>query len=224
MIESNMSFEPLVVTDNKLTLAVAKNIPEGGYFSRQTKTEIGHNNGEVVYHPNNEFLIRSGENHILTKGSCTISYEINSVDKSEIIEAYTNHANVDAPDATIVVEGNTLNISWDVSFLNDTWSELKGKYAPLSDSAKIEVSEGSEFACFLRVDGEPEAWTLEYKDITANTLTTIEKEGNQCYVFFTNEVTKEDITLEAFKYYKLTSGNINVTPSIDTKVVRLYRD
>lgn len=234
MIDSNMNFEPMQVIDDSLTLAVAKNIQEGGYFSRENKEEIGHNNGKIIPHPVHQFLIRSGENHMLTKGSCKITYTLDSKNMESIIEEYKMYAEETTPDAEITVGINNVIASWDVNFSQDTWSEIKAKYSPLSDSAKIEVSEGSEFACFLRIDGEPEAWTVEYKDITANTPTTIEKEGNQCYVFFTNDITKqgqnidgviqEDVSLESYKYYKLTSGDIQVIANQDTKVVRLYRD
>lgn len=234
MIDSNMNFEPIQVIDNCLTLAVAKNIQEGGYFSRENKEVLAHNNGKIIPHPVHQFLMRSSENHMLTKGSCKITYTINSKNMENIIEEYKMYLEETVPDAEIAIGLNNVISSWSVSFSENEWTELKGKYAPLSEQAEIKVSEGSEFVCFLRVDNEPEKWTIRYKDIMANTPTTIEKEGENCYIFFTNDITKqgqnidgviqEDVSLESYKYYKLTSGDIQVIANQDTKVVRLSRD
>ena len=83
-------------------------------------------------------------------------------------------------------------------------------------------SEGSNLLCFIRIDDEPEAWTVEYRDITDNA--TINKQGGLCYVIFSTAVSVNGNLLVPAKAYKVTSDTLDVTVSENTKVVRMYRD
>ena len=224
-LDSNMSFTPMVNIDGKVTLSVALDCGEGDYFERDDARDIAHNNGQIVYHPTTNNLIINGENHMLMEGSCLIKFlDVNGDGVSNVFSDYVEWLESDTPSAIAYESGRDIFVEYQVSFDQLGWSPLKGSTAPSSDKARIEVSAGSEFACFMRIDGEPEAWTVMYKDIPAGTESVIDKQGDSCYVFFSRDVTKDGITLAAYEYYKLSSGDITVTAESDAKVIRLYRD
>ena len=111
---------------------------------------------------------------------------------------------------------------YNISYTQDSFRELPAKYAPLSDKSKMMFSEGSDLICFLRIDSEPETWTVEYRDITDKA--TINKQGGLCYVIFSTAVSIGGKLLVPAKAYKVTSDTLDVTVSENTKVVRMYRD
>ena len=86
------------------------------------------------------------------------------------------------------------------------------------------LGDNSSIMCFLRVDGEPDEWTVKYKDVLSGTTATIDKAGTTCYVIFPKDVTKDGVTLNAFQAYSMTSSSFNISASNNTKVVRLHRD
>ena len=164
---------------------------------------------------------------MLMEGSCRITFQdINneSGDFDQVVSDYQDWLAADTPNATAYTVRQDILVEYEVSYDQLHWSTLKGSISPVSDKARIDVSAGSAFACFMRVDDEPEAWTVRFKDIPAGTESVIDKQGNNCYVFFSQDVTKDGVTLEAYHYYKLSSGDITVVAESDTKVIRLYRD
>lgn len=221
-LESNMSFTSAVNTENKLSLSVAQACSEGQYFLRTNVFEIVHNAGLIVPHPQYANLLRNGQNHLLTKGSCTLSFA--EIPDWNAWDEYYEWMAQDTPNAVVSTSGDKIIVEWSVSYDQLEWSQLRALYSPISGNAKIEVSEGSDFACFMRIDGEPDAWTVRYKDIPAGTESIIENQGNHCYVFFSTDVQKGDTTLTAYKHYKLTSNEITVIAAENTKVVRMSRD
>jgi hypothetical protein len=86
------------------------------------------------------------------------------------------------------------------------------------------LDDNSSIMCFLRIDGEPEAWTVKYKDVLSGTTSTIDKAGTTCYVIFSKDVTKDGVTLNAFQAYSVTSSSFDISATNNTKVVRLHRD
>jgi hypothetical protein len=226
-LDSNMSFTPMVNVDGKVTLSVALNCNEGDYFERDDSRDIAHNAGQIVHHPNTSNLMLNGENHMLMEGSCFIKYldiEDDSGKFYEIFAEYSEWVSNDTPDAVVYHNGNDIFVEYQVAYNQLDWARLRASTAPLCDKARVELSEGSAFACFMRIDGEPKAWTVRFKDIPAGTESLIDKQGNSCYVFFTKDVEKDGVTMTAYQYYKLSSGDITVVAESDTKVIRLYRD
>jgi hypothetical protein len=224
MIQTDIKFGPNENTDNKLLVSAAFNIHEGGYMSRDDILEIGHNDGEIVYHPTSSGLIRSGENHLLTKGNIQLVYNLNNSLTEEQIQNYITYVYNDEPNASVVYdsENNLINLFYNTSYTQNSFKQLPAKYAPLSDTSKFIVSEGSDVLCFLRIDGEPEAWTVEYRDITETT--TLNKQGNLCYFIFSTAVSINDNLLIPAKAYRIISDNLEVVVSENTKVIRMYRD
>ena len=223
-IQTDIKFDSSENTDNTLLVTAAFNIQEGGYMSRDSVLEIGHNGGEVVYHPTLSGLIRSGENHLMTKGRIRIIYDLDDSVTPEQIENYITYITADQPNARAIHEpvSNSINVFYDISYTQDSFRELPAKYAPLSDKSKMMFSEGSDLICFLRIDDEPEAWTVEYRDITDTA--TINKQGGLCYVIFSTAVSIGGKLLVPAKAYKVTSDTLDVTVSENTKVVKMYRD
>ena len=226
-LDSNMSFTPMVNFDGKVTLSVALNCNEGDYFERDDPRDLPHNGGEIVHHPNTSNLTLNGENNMLMEGSCLIKYAViddGSGSFDEIFNDYSEWLKRDTPEATLYSVGNDIFVEYAVSYNQLDWAPLRGSTSPFCKNARIEFSEGSAFACFMRIDGEPKAWTVRFKDIPAGTESLIDKQGNSCYVFFTKDVEKDGVTMTAYQYYKLSSGDITVSAESDTKVIRLYRD
>lgn len=223
-IQTDIKFGDNENTDNTLLVSAAFNIQEGGYMSRDSVFEIGHNGGEVVYHPTLSGLIRSGENHLMTKGRIRIIYDLDDSVTPEQIENYITYITADQPNARAIHEpvSNSIHVFYNISYRQDSFRELPAKYAPLSDKSKVTFSEGSDLICFLRIDDDPSAWTIEYRDITDKA--TINKQGGLCYVIFSTAVSIGGKLLVPAKAYKVTSDTLDVTVSENTKVVRMYRD
>lgn len=223
-IKSDITFAANENTDNKVFVSFASGIQEGGYMSRDSVLEIPHNGGEVVYHPTFSGLIRVGDNHLMTKGRIRIVYKLVDTVTAEQIQNYITYITADQPNARAIHEpvSNSIHVFYNISYTQDSFRELPAKYAPLSDEVKMTFSEGSDLMCFLRIDDDPSAWTVEYRDIT-NTA-TINKQGELCYVIFSTAVTVGGNVLTPGKAYKVTSATLDVTVSENTKVVRMYHD
>ena len=223
-VQSDINFGPNENTDDTLLVSAAFDIHEGGYMSRDSVLEIGHNGGDIIYHPTISGLIRSGENHLMTKGRIRIVYDLHDSVTKEQIQNYITYITADQPNARAIHEpvSNSIHVFYNISYTQDSFRELPAKYAPLSDKSKMMFSEGSDLICFLRIDSEPETWTVEYRDITDNA--TINKQGGLCYVIFSTAVSVNGNLLVPAKAYKVTSDTLNVTVFENTKVVRTYRD
>ena len=76
-LTSDIEFSHHGTYDEKIAVSAAVNQPAGRHMTRTSMTEIGHNDGQVVPHPTIDGLIRSGENHLLTEGSVSLSWELN---------------------------------------------------------------------------------------------------------------------------------------------------
>jgi len=223
-IKTDITFGSNENTDNKLLVSSAFDIQEGGYMSRESVLEISHNGGEVVYHPTISGLIRGGNHHLMTKGRIRIVYKLVDTVTTEQIQNYITHTLADQPNVRAIHEpvSNSIHVFYNVSYTQDSFRELPAKYGPLSNESKMTFSEGSDLMCFLRIDDDPSAWTVEYRDIT-NTA-TINKQGELCYVIFSTAVTVGGNVLTPGKAYKVTSETLDVAVSENTKVVRMYRD
>ena len=223
-IESDIKFSSNENTDDTLLVSAAFDIHEGGFMSRDSVLEIGHNGGDIIYHPTISGLIRSGENHLMTKGRIRIVYDLHDSVTAEQIQNYITYITADQPNARAIHEpvSKSIHVFYNISYTQDSFRELPAKYAPLSDKSKMMFTEGSDLICFLRIDGEPEAWTVEYRDITDKA--TINKQGGLCYVIFSTAVSIDGKLLVPAKAYKVTSNTLDVTVSENTKVVRMYRD
>ena len=221
---SDIKFGDNANTDDTLLVSAAFDIHEGGFMSRDSVLEIGHNGGDIIYHPTISGLIRGGENHLMTKGRIRIVYNLHDSVTAEQIQNYITYITADQPNARAIHEpvSNSIHVFYNISYTQDSFRELPAKHAPLSDKSKMMFSEGSDLICFLRIDDEPEAWTVEYRDITDTA--TINKQGGLCYVIFSTSVSVGGKLLAPAKAYKVTSDTLDVTVSENTKVVRMYRD
>lgn len=224
MIRCTIDFSDLKVYDNKVTLNYAENIPEGRYWLREGIEELPHNDEQKVLHPEHDWLMRSGENNMMTEGSVTITWDLDDI-STYPIGNFIEYVYADTTGNVITIEGNTIKLVATTSFDILEWSDLPAKWTPSSaTNAKMTFHEGAELACFLRIDEEPNEWTVKYRDIPEDTTLTLEKEGNICYMFFSKEVTKGDVTLNKYQFYKITSNDITIHAPENTKVVRLHRD
>lgn len=225
-ISTNISFGNGVNTDNRLMLTVSDATAAGAYFQSDDNADISHNDGIVVPHPTVSGLQRTGENHILTEGSIAIVWTLDENITQQQVDNFLAWIASDKPEATATHDSaaNTVTVTYTVEFGQDSFRNLPVRYGPLRESGRMTFAEGSKLACFLRIDGEPDAWTVEYRDIGAGASADISKAGNHCYAFFSQPVTVAGTTLNAYEFYSITSELITATASSDTKVVRCYRD
>lgn len=229
---TNMDFTISGYYDKKLFMSAAVNQPAGRYMERDTVTSINHNNDEIVRHPTIDGLIRSGESQLLTEGSITI--EFNLVDGFTAQQRANFETWLESNDEgmrditggtlTHDSENNKLVVTYTCEFGNTNWRQLPIKWIPESSTARLTLGANSSLACFLRIDDDPDAWTVRVKDIPSGATSTIDKAGETCYVAFSTDVTKDGTALTAYKFYKMTSSSFDVSAANDTKVMRVHRD
>lgn len=225
-VTTNMTFTSKGNADNRITLSVAESTQSGAYMNSSSNAEIPHNDGITVSHPTISGLQRSGENHILTSGTITVVWTLAENITSQQITNYTTWLASDMPTATITHDSteNTITMVYTAEYGQTSFKSLPVSYSPLRTNAKMTFSTGSDFACFLRTDGSPDSWTVDYRDIAASGSATIDKEGTHCYVFFSEAVTVGSNTRNAYELYKITSSSITASATTACKVIRLYRD
>ena len=225
-ISTNISFGNGVNTDNRLMLTVSDATTAGAYFQSDDNADISHNDGIVVPHPTISGLQRTGENHLLTEGSIAIVWTLDENITQQQVDNFLSWVAADKPEATAAHDSaaNTVTVTYTVEFGQDSFRDLPIRFGPLRESGRMTFAEGSKLACFLRIDGEPDAWTIEYRDIAAGASADISKAGNHCYVFFSQPVAVAGTTLNAYEFYSITSELITAAASSNTKVVRCYRD
>ena len=231
-LTSDMEFSHHGTYDEKIVVSAAVNQPAGRHMTRTSTTEIGHNNEQLVPHPTIDGLIRSGENHLLVEGSITVEWDLvddfTDQQRSNYGSWYTSNDEgmPDTVGTTLTYDSTTnkLTAVYTCEFSQTFWRQIPAKWAPKSNSAKMVLGDNSSIMCFLRIDGEPDEWTVKYKDVPSGTTSTIDKAGTTCYVIFSKDVTKDGVTLNAFQAYSMTSSSFDVSASDNTKVVRLHRD
>lgn len=223
-VESNITFNEGQNIEDKILVTPAFNIQEGGYMSKTSMLDIAHNKGNIIYHPTISGLIKSGQAHLMTKGRIRIIHKLNSDVTPEQIQNIITYYEGVLPNVIVKHEpkSNSIHIFYHVSYTQESFINIPPQYSPIADESKMLFSEGSNLICFLRIDDDPDAWTVEYRDITSTA--TINKQGSLCYVIFSTDVTVGNKTLIAAKPYKMTSDSLDVTVSENTKVVRLYLD
>lgn len=222
-IGCNINFTVHENSDDKIYVSAAFDIQADGFFSRDSMYEIPHSQGKINYHPSVSSLIRTGQNHFITKGSHRIVYTLDESLTEKQIEDAVKYMSESDPSASVVYEPvtNEIHFSYEVTHDQKEFRPPLWQYAPLSPKAVMTFSEGSDLLCVLRIDDTPNDWTVEYKDITDKA--TVENKGSLCYVVFSTDVSVDGKSLSANKAYKLTSDLIEVTVTENTKVIRLYR-
>ena len=229
-VSSDIVFSINNTYDDKLMVSAAVDQPAGSYIARSAISDIPHNNGLLVPHPTIEGLIRSGENHFLTEGSWTHEYDCidgYTAEQRANFEAWvaSNDEGVrDQTGSTVTYDSvnNKYTVAYTCEFGSTSWRQIPTKWAPHPTAAKFTLGENSTVLCVLRIDDDPYAWTLQYKDIPSGTTSTIDKAGTTCYVIFSKDVTKDGTTLNAFQAYTLDSASFDVNAANDTKVFRFY--
>lgn len=231
-IDTNITFTGQSEVDDKLRIAVAENLSANQYMHRTTTEDIAHSNEQMIAHPTIDGLYLSGESHLLTEGSVAVEYRLGGLCSAQQRANYmawtqsNDDGAVDAAGGTYTYDAaeDKITLVYTVEFGTLTWSRLPCSYGPLSTKAGMVFNEGATLVCCLRVDGEPDAWTVRYRDIPANTTAVIDKTDTNTYVFFTQPVTKDGTQLNKFQLYKITSSSITVSASQNCKVVRFTRD
>jgi len=228
--DTDFEFTHQAVYDNNIVVAAAVNQPNGRFMSRSdAASDLPHNFGEIVYHPDYPGLTRSGQNHALTKGSIKIELELepeaNEEVKANYISWFNQENNLASIGCKYEFNDNKYTVTYTTEFTQTKWRDILMTWSMPSSFAKLSVTgDSSDLLCFQRIDGNPDAWTIKYRDIPAGTSAVLEKTGNICYMIFSEEVTKGSTTLSIYKAYKITSNNIEVNASNNTKVFRLSRD
>lgn len=223
-VESTIPFNKQINVEEKIICAAAYDVAEKCSMRRDGgQEELAHNGGEIVRHPTIDGLIRGGENHILTAGSITCYWQLSNDVTDDHYENWKAYMEGYVPDIEISRnENNKIKMFWECQYGQDTFRELPLKWVLPADWAAMELSKGSDLLCIIRADDDPQSWSIDYRDITGEQ--TIEKEGGECFVIFSQRVSRGDRTLQRGNPYRLTSQSIQVNATQDTKVIRIYRD
>lgn len=232
-ITTDMDFSVHGAYDDRIVIGVAVDNPAGRHMTRDSQNDVAHNEGQEVPHPSLPGVLRSGEHHILVKGGCSIVSDLNADVTPEQVQGYLGHFESndegmrDANGAVTSYNAtdHQLTISYDVEFGQSNWRVLPMLWVPKTDVGSINfTAESNTLLCFTRVDGEPSAWTVRYRDVQAGQSADLAKDGSICYMIFSEPVTAGSQTLDAFVAYKISSDSINISAANDTKVLRLHRD
>jgi hypothetical protein len=86
------------------------------------------------------------------------------------------------------------------------------------------VSEDTEYVCITPLS-DPMAYSHRLKTVQPGESVFTEKLGTECYVLFTSELSKGELTLNGLQLYKLSSGNITLTNNGATavKIIKVYK-
>ena len=165
-ITSDIDFNSNINTDNAVLVAAAFNIKKGQFIGRDDIREIAHNKSQVIPHPTIPGLIKGGENNIMTKGRIRIVYKLDEDITEEEIKNYIQYVEADLVNskAIYVEAAHELHVFYTAVYTQKTFKEFPVKYQPIANKATMLFSEGSDLFCCLRIDGEPESWTVEYRD------------------------------------------------------------
>lgn len=231
-VTSDIDFTINGVYEGRIAIAAAVDQPAGRYMARTSITEVSHSDEQPTPHPTIDGLFLSGQNYLLTEGSITAEWDLTddyTAQQRANYEAWFESNDEGARDLiggayTYDSVNNKYTVTYTCEFGNTNWRQLPLKWGPKADSGRFILGSGSSIVCFLRIDGEPDAWTVRVKDIPNGTTSTIDKAGATCYVIFSKDVTKDGTTLNAFQAYKISSASFDVSATNDTKVIRLHRD
>lgn len=230
---NNMEFGNLHNIQNEIVVCSVRNAPAGAFWERPKSDAhlLGHNKGQIVTHPDMPFLLRSGQNHILVKGSITLTFRWQDDDRlsNRDIERFVELLNEEMPE-----DDNLITLDWAAKTITvvgrfngnkDTFSPIRPSHTLNCASARMELEAGSDFVCVLRTSADSDNWVSLYRDVQAGETVTIPKEGEKSYVIFcSDDVTKDGTTLEYLKPYKISGDSVEVTCPSFTKVVRVHKN
>lgn len=232
-ITTDMDFSVHGAYDDRIVIGVAVDNPAGRHMTRDSQNDVTHSNGQELPHPSLPGVLKSGENHLLVKGSCSIVSDLNAAVTAEQVQGYLDHFESNDEGMRDAIGGvvsynatdHQMNFSYDVEFGQPNWRVLPMLWVPKTDVGAINFTgESNTLICFTRADGEPSAWTVRYRDIQAGQSADLAKDGNICYMIFSEPVTINSQTLDAFVAYKISSNSVIISAANDTKVIRLHRD
>jgi hypothetical protein len=125
----------------------------------------------------------------------------------------------DLPNKTLTA---TVNVG-DVQYSD--WSERLFNWNLKSPVFKMTmVSEDTEYVCITPLS-DTMAYSHRLKTVQPGESVFTEKLGTECYVLFTSELSKGELTLNGLQLYKLSSGNITLTNNGATavKIIKVYK-
>ena len=232
MIEKNIYFRYVNIYDNDIEVSHALPGQNGCFISRDSYENVLYYNEipEHTLHPDFPH-IHSNLNvtNFFITGNIAVEWEWTETEgyTEEQIDQYINLISNEYTTFTKDLANKRLRLDV-VSIDTIQYSDWEFKLIKWNLAAPkfklIMASDDAEYVC-ITPNSNAFDYTYHQKTLEPGGTTTIEKLGDVCYVLFTKDMTKGETPLNDFQLYKLTTGDIIVTNSSDTrsKIIRLYK-
>lgn len=230
---NNMDFGNVHNIENEIVTCSVRNAPAGAFWERPKSDAhlIPHNKGQIVTHPDMPFALRNAQNHILVKGSLTVTYRWQDDDllSNRDIERFVEFLNEEVPEdqnpVTVDWAAKTITLIASVNGNKDTFGTIRPSHSLDCAQVRLELDAGADLLCVLKTSADSDNWQTLYRDVQAGETVTIPKKGEKSYVIFcSDDVTKDGTTLEYLKPYKISGDSVEVTCPSFTKVVRVHKN
>lgn len=201
-------------------------------------TDIGDRINHYVSnnHPTISALRTSADGTVLVKGSYTIttSWDDGKFTNEEIDEAIEEINNTDNPfvinsPVSFVKDTDNNQVVVTITNMEDTeytdWASTLNNYVLQGDYLKLELNNNDcKYLCVTYLNNNFDQWKFRRNNILSGQSLEIPKDGQTVYVMFSDPVLKDGVRLDAFKAYKLSSGNITVENDSDQNIAVLKWD
>ena len=226
---SNFTFTDAKTYFNKFKVSVALNQSTDKYMERFSLDQHGVYNIDHDHTTLNNVHKTNGV-HVITKGTVlnTFTWDSGDISDSEVT-AYKNYVNQEHQGGTHSFSSGTNSLTY--SYTKDSvitpWKDWQFKYGLKSKKAKMQSgSSDFSFFCFTHITDDVEDWTREQGDIADAASFSISRPTcSECYILFSEAVTKGSTTLEAYRVYELNSSTLSVTNNSGStcKMLRVYK-
>ena len=229
----NMPWSNTSLYNNRqFAVSHATNLNSSHYSNRTSTDTIAYTNNTPIYHPTKPGLFRGSVNQYIGRGTFTTKYYWPTPGNTDITEAissfkYILNTEERLANSTIVTidneTANSITVTYNTG--HDDYSYRNVKYVWLLNCPKTQTtfSRNATLLCILNINDTIDHYEIKVTDYEKDVERTIKKFDNECYaVFSSNVVTSDSKQLEQFKMYKMTSGDLNITPQANGKVTLFH--
>ena len=185
----------------------------GNKFVRENKQE--HFMPETIeYHSDNSKIIKRPNNNVLLQGSIKVTYEWteeDNIQSSDIdfLESLLSQDTNSHNKATISRTDNSFIFEFTYEANNPTWSSRSLDYE--LDCNKVIIEALSDDVKILCIYGRHEKYNFKNVDIPAGENIVANKNGDNCYLYFSQNCTVGEKSVAEDNTLKLVSNAVTIT-------------
>jgi hypothetical protein len=227
-IRTNLMTTDIANYDNDTICLSVTNVVDGGYMQCTTLSDgLRIKDGQIEWWPTSNSFYRNYRTIDVVEGSFDMLYtwKTSTPNESEV-EDYISYMQVNGhPNATFEYNASNTTLSYSISESNiesNTWVEgLFVEYAPYVDYIEMKAKGPGKYICVANPGEMISTWTKSRRTIAAGQSTNIDKAGNTCYIFVSDEVSSPTLTLHTDELYRLDNNSINLTNHSNTSITVL---